>query len=282
MLASHVDLTPSSAAALGEAITGARSVRIVGTQSLSARTQSPPGSARVVSTAALTDIDIQPLDLVARVHAGVPLADLHAGLREHGLVWPVERLEPGGTVGGLIASGRGSAARAADFPARRWVLGATIMLASGEPIEVGGATVKNSAGYGLTHAMWGSVGRIGALMAVTLRLRHVASEDDSAADRGRGMTRVLAMPCEVRAEELPAGWDESEWQAVAPARPRVVAADCTRALIGCPNVTTAYKVAGEIQRWGGWAAIDRPPEPALAPDAWGPLTTALDPDGRLV
>ena len=166
------DLTPPTIAALGAALAEARSVRIVGTQSLASRTTPPPPNALVVSTAALSDLEVEPLDLIARVQAGVKLENLQHRLSEHGLVWPVERLEPGGTVGGLIASGRGSAVRAGDAPARRWILGATVVLASGESIHVGGATVKFSAGYGLTHAMWGAGGLLGALAEVTLRLRH--------------------------------------------------------------------------------------------------------------
>ena len=176
------DLTPPTIAALGAALAETRHVRIVGRQSLGSRTSPPPPGALVVSTAALTELRIEPLDLIARVEAGVELAELRRRLDEHGLVWPVERLEPGGTVGGLIASGRGSAVRGADAPARRWLLGATVLLASGEAIQVGGATVKFSAGYGLTHAMWGSGGLLGALAEVTLRLRHAVAADSAAAD----------------------------------------------------------------------------------------------------
>ena len=192
------DLTPPTIAALGAALAEARTVRIVGTQSLASRTSPPPPNALVVSTAALTELHVEPLDLIARVEAGTRLADLRQRLSEHGLVWPVERLEPGGTVGGLIASGRGSAARAADAPARRWILGATIALASGEAIQVGGATVKFSAGYGLTHATWGSGGRLGALAEVTLRLRHAVAGDSADADARPELAQVLASPFEVR------------------------------------------------------------------------------------
>ncbi|MCY4111564.1 MAG: FAD-binding protein, partial [Chloroflexi bacterium] len=97
------DLTPPTIAALAAALAEARHVRIVGTQSLDSRTPPPPPNALTVSTAALTELQIEPLDLIASVQAGVRLADLQRRLWEHGLVWPVVRLEPGGTVGGLIA-----------------------------------------------------------------------------------------------------------------------------------------------------------------------------------
>lgn len=276
------DLTPPTIAALGAALAEARTVRIVGTQSLASRTSPPPPGALLVSTAALSKIRIEPLDLIARVEAGVRLTELRRRLDEHGLVWPVERLEPGGTVGGLIASGRGSAVRTADAPARRWILGATVLLASGEAIQVGGATVKFSAGYGLTHAMWGAGGKLGALAEVTLRLRHAVAADSAVADAGPQLERVLASPQEVRADELPAQWGEPEWEAIAGGLPRVVSADGHRALIGCPDRATAEAVVAGIRRCGGWAAVDRPP--AQTPpqsNAWQSLRDALDPDRRL-
>ncbi|MCY4115035.1 MAG: FAD-binding oxidoreductase [Chloroflexi bacterium] len=278
------DLTPPTIAALGAALAEARHIRIVGTQSLASRTAPPPPNALVVTTAALNEIQIEPLDLIARVRAGVTLADLRQRLWEHGLVWPVERLEPDGTVGGLIASGRGSAVRADDAPARRWILGATVVLASGETIHVGGATVKFSAGYGLTHAMWGSGGHLGALAEVTLRLRHAAPGDAIGADARPELSQVLASPVEVRAEELPSGWSEAEWEAFAPAMPRVVSADGSRALIGCPSPGVAAAVANAIQDRGGWSAIDRPLAAPMPPsdDAWTPLRDALDPERALV
>lgn len=277
-----VDLTPPTIAALGAALAKARYVRIVGRQSLASRTPPAPPSALTVSTAALTELQIEPLDLIARVQAGVTLADFRQSLSEHGLLWPVERLEPGGTVGGLIASGRGSAVRVADAPARRWILGATVVLASGEAVQVGGATVKFSAGYGLTHAMWGSGGLLGALAEVTLRLRHAVAEDSVGADARPELGQVLASPFEVRAEELPAGWNEAEWEAIAPGLPRVVSAGGARALIGCSDRDTANAVTAAIQGRGGWAAIDRPAETAPPSEAWEPLRDALDPERRLV
>lgn len=280
--AHYVDITPASAKALGEAFVSACSVRLVGTQSLSARIEPPPGDAQVVSTAALSDLEIRPPDLVAQVGAGLPLSELHARLRAQGLVWPVERLEPNGTVGGLIASGRGSVVHPSDFPVSRWILGTRIMLPTGALIEVGGSTIKNSSGYGLTHAMWGSMGRLGALVAVTLRLRHVVPEDALATDRCHAIAQVLSLPCEVRAEELPANWGTSEWDTIAPNAPRVMASDGTRALVGCPNTEVASKVASEIRCRGGWAAVDRPPGKPLGLAKWRVLTTALDPKDLLV
>ena len=163
------------------------------------------------------------------------------------------------------------------------LLGATVVLASGEAIEVGGATVKFSAGYGLTHAMWGSGGHLGALAAVTLRLRHAVAADAACADARPQLAHVLASPHEVRADELPAGWGEPDWEAIAAGLPRVVSGDGHRALIACPDRTAAEAVVVAIRSRGGEAEIDRPPaESPPRSDAWQPLLDALDPEGRLV
>ena len=97
----------------------------------------------------------------------------------------------------------------------------------------------------------GSGGRLGALAAVTLRLRQAVAGDAAAPDPGPTLAQVLESPYEVRAEELPAGWREPEWEAVAAGLPRVVSADSARALIGCPNRAAAEAVATAIQRRGG-------------------------------
>ncbi len=133
----------------------------------------------VVSTERLTWMEVAARDFTVRVGAGVLLAELDEALARLRLVWPVRRLEAPGTVGGLIASGRGTTIAAQDGPARRWVLGARLVDGTGEVLTVGGATVKNSVGYGVTHALWGCEGRLGAMVELTLRVRGRRVSDDA-------------------------------------------------------------------------------------------------------
>jgi FAD/FMN-containing dehydrogenase len=58
------------------------------------------------------------------------------------------------------------------------VLGAKLVDGTGEVLTVGGATVKNSVGYGVTHALWGSEGRLGPMVELTLRVRGRRASDD--------------------------------------------------------------------------------------------------------
>ena len=276
------DVTPPTISALIEAIRGDHLVRIVGTRTMATRIPEAPPTARTISTKALAGLVVDPLNLIARADAGVRISDLRDRLHGGGVVWPVETLEPTGTIGGLIASGRGSAILAEDMPARRWILGSTIVLTSGQVISSGGVTVKNSSGYAITHAMWGSRGRLAVLASVTIRLRHATKNDNIIPDRGCEHSQVLASECEVRAEEIPSNWGDTEWNGIAPGLPRAVSSDGTRALIGCPNIPTASSIVHRIEQAGGWASIDRPPAEAELTDSWRTLAQALDPLERLV
>ena len=272
-----------------QAAAAKQKLRIAGTQSLRARCPPPPAGARVLSVAGLDRIEIDAQNLVARVDGGVRLDCLWQALDGAGLVWPVERLEPGGTVGGLVASGRGAGRRPGDAPARRWILGAQIVLGDGSLVTVGGATVKNSVGYDFTHATWGSCGRLGAIVHLTLRLRHPPDDDGATARPAPpgALEAVLASPVEVRCEEIPAGWSATELATRAGGGPVALSADGSRALMGFDETATARSAVERLTALGCFAALDRPPEPrprekGAAGLLWRALRSAVDPAGVLV
>ncbi len=170
-------------------------------------------------------------DFTVRVGAGVLLSDLDEVLAPLGLVWPVRRLEAPGTVGGLVGSGRGSTITPQDGPARRWVLGARLVDGTGEVLKVGGATVKNSVGYGVTHALWGSQGRLGAMVELTLRVRGRRDGDEAA---GEALARDVldAAAALVRCEDLAPGTAEHAVEGMKGAVKAVASSDGLRA-VGC-------------------------------------------------
>jgi glycolate oxidase FAD binding subunit len=114
----------------------------------------------------------EPTELVVTVRAGTPLAELEATLAEKGQCLPFEppRFAPGGTVGGMVAAGLAGPARAAVGGVRDYVLGATLLNGRAEALSFGGQVMKNVAGYDVSRALAGSMGVLGVLCEVSLKV----------------------------------------------------------------------------------------------------------------
>ena len=95
-----------------------------------------------------------------------PLLEIWAALPS-GLYPPFPPVELPGGVGGLVT--RGGFGQTFFFASE--VLGAQFVSRSGRVIEAGGRVVKNVQGFDLVRPLVGSVGRLGEVRRVTLRLR---------------------------------------------------------------------------------------------------------------
>ena len=114
----------------------------------------------------------EPSELVVTVRAGTPLAELESALAAHGQCLPFEppRFAPGGTVGGMVAAGLAGPARASAGGVRDYVLGATMLDGRGELLSVGGQVMKNVAGYDVSRLLAGSMGVLGVICEVSLKV----------------------------------------------------------------------------------------------------------------
>lgn len=118
----------------------------------------------------------EPSELVVTVRAGTPLAELEAALAEQGqcLAFEPPRFASstgvGGTVGGMVAAGLAGPARLAAGGVRDYVLGATMVNGRGEVLSFGGQVMKNVAGYDLSRALAGSLGVLGLIAEVSLKV----------------------------------------------------------------------------------------------------------------
>ena len=128
-----------------------------------------------------TPLDVRPLagissyepsELVVTVRAGTPLAELEAALAEKGQCLPFEppRFAAGGTVGGMVAAGLSGPARPAVGGVRDYVLGATLLNGKAEVVSFGGQVMKNVAGYDVSRLLAGSMGLLGVLCEVSLKV----------------------------------------------------------------------------------------------------------------
>jgi glycolate oxidase FAD binding subunit len=114
----------------------------------------------------------EPSELVVTVRAGTPLAELEAALAEQGQCLPFEppRFAEGGTVGGMVAAGLAGPARAAVGGVRDYVLGAAVLNGQAEVLSFGGQVMKNVAGYDVSRALAGSMGVLGVICEVSLKV----------------------------------------------------------------------------------------------------------------
>jgi glycolate oxidase FAD binding subunit len=114
----------------------------------------------------------EPTELVVTARAGTPLAELEALLVQQGQCLPFEppRFADGGTVGGMVAAGLSGPARAAVGSVRDHVLGLTLLNGLGEVLTFGGQVAKNVAGYDVSRLMVGSLGVLGVICEVSLKV----------------------------------------------------------------------------------------------------------------
>jgi FAD/FMN-containing dehydrogenase len=76
----------------------------------------------------------------------------------------------GGTVGGMVAAGLAGPARAAVGGVRDYVLGATLLNGRAEVLSFGGQVMKNVAGYDVARLLAGSLGTLGVICEVSLKV----------------------------------------------------------------------------------------------------------------
>lgn len=114
----------------------------------------------------------EPTELVVTVRAGTPLAELEATLGEKNqmLAFEPPRFGDGATVGGVVASGLAGPRRAAAGAVRDYVLGVKLLDGQARELNFGGRVMKNVAGYDVSRMIAGSLGTLGLILEVSLKV----------------------------------------------------------------------------------------------------------------
>jgi glycolate oxidase FAD binding subunit len=117
-------------------------------------------------------IDYEPSELVLTAKAGTSLLEVERVLAQSGQMLGFEPPYFGehATIGGVVAAGLSGPRRAAAGGARDFVLGAKILNAKGEHLNFGGQVIKNVAGYDVSRLLTGSLGILGLLTQVSLKV----------------------------------------------------------------------------------------------------------------
>jgi glycolate oxidase FAD binding subunit len=114
----------------------------------------------------------QPAEMIVRVGAGTTVAELDVALAEHGQMVPLDPAAPErATVGGVLATGASGVRRLRYGPVRDTLLEARYVSAEGKLVKAGGPVVKNVTGFDLCRVLVGSLGTLGVLAEVVLRVQ---------------------------------------------------------------------------------------------------------------
>ena len=120
--------------------------------------------------------------------AGTRLDTVETTLAEKGQMLPFEppHFGEGATLGGTVACGLSGPRRPYAGAARDFVLGVTLINGKGEILRFGGEVMKNVAGYDVSRLVTGSLGTLGIVLDVSLKVLPIPSQDVTLALAGRG------------------------------------------------------------------------------------------------
>lgn len=132
-----------------------------------------PPQGRVLDTSDYRGIvAYEPTELVITARCGTPLVELEAALSENGQWLPFEPpvFGEGATVGGMVAAGLSGPGRQSAGAVRDFVLGTAMIDGHGRALNFGGQVMKNVAGYDVSRLLCGSLGILGLIAEVSLKV----------------------------------------------------------------------------------------------------------------
>jgi glycolate oxidase FAD binding subunit len=163
----------ATAAVLAQAAGEGRSVRILGAGTKQGWGNVVPDPSVVLRTGSLDRLEHNVGDLTATMQAGVPLAEAQARFDAEGQMLALDPPLGAGrkaTVGGVFATADSGPLRHRYGGPRDLIIGITVALSDGTVARAGGKVIKNVAGYDLAKLFTGSLGTLGAIVSVNVRL----------------------------------------------------------------------------------------------------------------
>ncbi len=117
-------------------------------------------------------VDYEPTELVITARCGTPLREIEAALaRQHQmLAFEPPHFSDACTIGGVVASGLAGPRRASTGAVRDFLLGAVLLDGRGRVLTFGGQVMKNVAGYDVSRMLAGSLGTLGLILEVSLKV----------------------------------------------------------------------------------------------------------------
>src|SRR6516162_2540570 len=123
-------------------------------------------------------IDYPTRDMTITVQAGITIDQLQNTLQRENQRLPIDVPRAcSATLGGILACNISGPRRYGFGTLRDYVIGISVVNDRGQEIKAGGRVVKNVAGYDLCKLFVGSLGTLGIITQVTLKLRPLAEEN---------------------------------------------------------------------------------------------------------
>jgi glycolate oxidase FAD binding subunit len=117
-------------------------------------------------------LDYPAADMTITVEAGITLSALQAVLAAEGQRLPLDPPRPDrATLGGIFATNASGPRRFGSGRPRDLILGVGFIAADGRAVKGGGRVVKNVAGYDFPRLLTGSMGTLGVIEHMTLKVR---------------------------------------------------------------------------------------------------------------
>ena len=166
------DLTEPFCEQIRDAAEQGTPLRITGGGSKAFYGQPCHAGQRIDTTPHCGVLSYEPSELVIQARSGTPLSELETLLAGKGqmLAFEPPHFESGTTLGGAIATGLSGPRRPWRGAARDFVLGTRIINGKGESLNFGGQVIKNVAGYDLSRLVTGSLGTLGLITEVSLKV----------------------------------------------------------------------------------------------------------------
>ncbi len=167
-----------------EAAAHGQPLEIIGSGSKRFYGRAAPVDAQPLSVAGHSGIvEYHPSELVVTARAGTRLGAVVSLLERAGQRLPFEPPSFGleSTLGGVVAAGLSGPRRPWHGAVRDAVLGVRMINGRGEALRFGGQVMKNVAGYDVSRLMAGSLGTLGVLLEVSLKVRPRAPRSQTVA-----------------------------------------------------------------------------------------------------
>ncbi len=149
-----------------------------------------------ISTSSIAQlIDYPHEDMTITVQAGMTIANLQRELAQHKQSLPIDVPHPErATVGGSMAANISGPRKLGHGTWRDYVLGISWINDQGELAKAGGRVVKNVAGYDFCKLFCGSLGTLGIITQVTMKVKPLAEKRviiQSTIDNTKGLCYTL-------------------------------------------------------------------------------------------